>query len=203
MRRRIYLCVRSQRRPVTREDVSSGVAVSRKLAAFHLDKLVERGLLVARYGRPGGRGGPGSGRPPKLYEVASVSLAVSIPERRYDLVAGVLARAVAGSGGRVRAGVLDVARDEGRRAAQKGGRRGQAAVRAVLDELGFETGVSGGDVVLANCPFAATARQAPGVVCALNQAFNEGVLEGFGGHDLEAVAAPAPDRCCVVLRRRR
>ena len=61
LRRRIYLFVRAQHRPVTREDVAGEAGVSRSLAAFHLDKLVERGWLQAGYGRPAGQGGPGSG----------------------------------------------------------------------------------------------------------------------------------------------
>src|SRR5438270_4079254 len=128
VRRRIYLLVRAQRRPVTREDVAGEAGISRSLAAFHLDKLVERGWLEAGYGRPAGRGGPGSGRPPKLYELADLTVSVSLPERRYDLVASLLARAVDGSPRRVRDKALSTARDDGRRAGEA--RRGGEGIRS-------------------------------------------------------------------------
>ena len=205
MRRRIYLFVRGERRPVTREEVAEGASVSRKLAAFHLDKLVERRLLVADYGRPTGRGGPGSGRPPKLYALSDVALTVSVPDRRYDLLSGLLARAVEGTSVRARQAVLDRVREDGRRLARTGAPRGRGAVRRTLADVGFEPVADGaGAFAFGNCPFAATAQEAPGVVCALNQAFNEGLLEGLGRHDLEAapVAGPPTGRCCVVDRPR-
>src|SRR5204862_580394 len=188
VRRRLYLYVRSERRPVTREDAAAGAKVSRNLAAFHLDKLVERGLLVSRYGRPTGRGGPGSGRPPKLYELADLTVSVSLPERRYDLVGSLLARAVDGSPRRVRDRALATARDDGRRAgkARAGGksirseRRRRAVLNQALAALGFEPTAGEGEVVLVNCPFHDLAQEVPGLVCTLNQAFNEGLLEGVG-----------------------
>lgn len=209
VRRRVYLYVRAQRRPVTREDAAAGAAISRNLAAFHLDKLVERGLLVADYGRPTGRGGPGSGRPPKLYELADVAVSVSLPARRYDVLSGVLARAVVGSGTRVRDRALALAREDGRRRGEAwrrgAGARSERGRRAALDEglaeLGFEPAASeDGEVVLANCPFHETAQEEPALVCALNHAFSEGILEGLGATGLEALLDPAPERCCVVLR---
>jgi predicted ArsR family transcriptional regulator len=208
VRRRIFLFVRGERRAVTREDVAAGADVSRKLAAFHLDKLVERGLLTARYGHPPGRGGPGSGRPPKLYELTDADVAVSLPERRYDLVGSILGRALEGSGSRARERALQFAREDGRRAGEarldrgsRAGRRRRAALDDVLVDLGFEPAGSDDDVVLTNCPFHDVAREAPGVVCAINQAFHEGLLEAIEGTGLRAVLDPAPDRCCVVLRR--
>lgn len=62
-RREIYLFVRRAHRAITREDVAAGVGVSRNLAAFHLERLLEAGLLSADYARPPGRSGPGAGRP--------------------------------------------------------------------------------------------------------------------------------------------
>src|SRR5919112_4495428 len=93
-RQRIYALVRSQGRPVSRDEVAGGVGISRKLAAFHLDKLLERGLLTAHYARPPGRSGPGAGRTSKMYEPSDLQVEVSIPERRYDLVGELLVDAV-------------------------------------------------------------------------------------------------------------
>jgi predicted ArsR family transcriptional regulator len=204
VRRRIYVWVRGERRAVTREEVAAGADVSRNLAAFHLDKLVERGLLVAAYGRPEGGGGPGSGRPPKRYELADVDLTVSLPERRYDLVGGVLARVVDSSGRGVRQRAVEYAREEGVRTGEAWAGRRRPSVASVLAELGFEpTTGDGEEVVLTNCPFHAMVDTAPSLVCGLNHAFNEGLLEGLGLRDVEAVLEPGSDRCCVVLRPRR
>jgi predicted ArsR family transcriptional regulator len=67
LRRSMYLFIRGNGRPASREEVADAVGVSRKLAAFHLDKLVDRGLLVATYARPPGRTGRGAGRSAKYY----------------------------------------------------------------------------------------------------------------------------------------
>src|SRR5439155_24131082 len=117
-------------------------------AAFHLDKLVERGWLQAGYGRPAGRGGPGSGRPPKLYEPTGVGVEVSVPERRYDLFGGLLARAVARGDERTQHLVFRAARDEGRRLGEEhaartglrrpGARRLMETAQAVLAGPGSE-----------------------------------------------------------------
>ena len=62
--------------------------------AFHLDKLVDEGLLDVVFERRSGRSGPGAGRPSKLYRRAECDVAVSFPERRYDLAGGLLAAAM-------------------------------------------------------------------------------------------------------------
>ena len=94
LRRQMYLEIRQRGRPVSREEVAEAVGVSRKLAAFHLDKLVDRGLLVATYARPPGRGGRGAGRSAKFYEPSDRTFDVSIPERNYDVMGSILVRAI-------------------------------------------------------------------------------------------------------------
>ena len=61
VRRALYEHVRAAGVPVTREEAATAVGISRKLAAFHLDKLVELGVLRVRV-RAGDRpaGGPGA-----------------------------------------------------------------------------------------------------------------------------------------------
>src|SRR6266511_1221838 len=89
-RRALYEYVRRQSHPVSREEAATAQRISRSLAAFHLDKLVDAGLLLARYESP--PGSPrGRGRAPKVYEPARDDLAVTIPERRYLLMAEILA----------------------------------------------------------------------------------------------------------------
>ncbi|MBO0788607.1 MAG: winged helix-turn-helix transcriptional regulator, partial [Actinobacteria bacterium] len=53
-RRRIYDFVRRAGAPVTRDQVAGAVGISRKLAAFHLDKLAAAGLLETSFPRPAG-----------------------------------------------------------------------------------------------------------------------------------------------------
>src|SRR3989440_4837595 len=98
-RRRLYFFVASRLEGVGREEAAETVGVSRALAAFHLDRLVGDGLLVTEYRRLTGRTGPGAGRPAKLYRRSDRQLAVSLPQRNYELLARLLAPApMAGDG---------------------------------------------------------------------------------------------------------
>src|SRR4051794_2954631 len=93
-RRAVYEYVLRADGPVSRDDVAGALDLVRGTAAFHLDRLAREGLLTVSYRRLGGRTGPGSGRPAKLYGPAESELAVSLPERHYDLAAEILAAAV-------------------------------------------------------------------------------------------------------------
>jgi predicted ArsR family transcriptional regulator len=97
VRRRLYRYVLASATPVTRDDVAGGAGVSRSTAAYHLDRLADAGLVDVRFERQTGRSGPGAGRPAKLYERPREPVAVSLPRRRYELLAGLLADAVEGS----------------------------------------------------------------------------------------------------------
>jgi predicted ArsR family transcriptional regulator len=210
-RRSIYLFVRQAHRPVTREEVATATGVSRKLAAFHLERLLDAGLLRADYARAPRRGGPGAGRPPKRYEASGAEIALEIPTRRYALAGQLLARAIdAGDDARsARDAALDVASDEGRRLGARfaGSRpdagRGRDGVLDLLAEVGFEPLVDGDDVVLANCPFHALAETSRDLVCGMNEALVRGMVEGLGVDELVAHLAPDDSRCCVVLDARR
>nr|BFE80012.1 hypothetical protein GCM10020093_026130 [Planobispora longispora] len=70
VRRAVYEYVISQGREVGRNEAAEAAGVQRTLAAFHLDKLVEAGLLEAGFKRLGEKTGPGSGRPAKVYRRA-------------------------------------------------------------------------------------------------------------------------------------
>jgi len=114
--------------PVSREDAAGALDMSRELAAFHLDRLVEAGLLEPEYRRRTGRSGPGAGRPATLYRRVSCEVAVSLPPRRYDLAADLMATALDrladGSGAEVAA---DVARERGSAAVRVHGGRPEPA----------------------------------------------------------------------------
>jgi len=73
----------------------------------------------------------------------------------------------------------------------------------VLEWCGFEPVRSNGSVQLANCPFAALARESRVLVCGMNLALLEGVLEGVQARGMRAVLDPQPLACCVVLRSAR
>ncbi|MFI1654583.1 helix-turn-helix domain-containing protein [Streptomyces sp. NPDC020472] len=91
-RRRMFAFIRRAGHPVSRDEAAASVGISRKLAAFHLDKLVDAGLLRARYGTPGAV--RRVGRQTKVYEPADAQITVSIPERRHQLLADLLLEAV-------------------------------------------------------------------------------------------------------------
>jgi predicted ArsR family transcriptional regulator len=205
-RRRVHDAVRAARAPVTRDEVAAAAGVSRRLAAFHLDQLAGAGLLAVDYARPPGRTGPGAGRPAKRY-TAVTEVAVSVPARRYDVAARILATGVRdAAGGDARAATLAAAADEGRRVGalrRPAGRCSRAetlaCARRALDDLGYEPEPDGREVRLRNCPFHAVVDVAPELVCGLNERFVSGLLDGLGGRGVTAVLAPAPPDCCVRL----
>lgn len=208
-RRAVYDAVRRSPEPVTRDEVASRLELGRPLAAFHLDKLAEAGLLEVSYARPPGRGGRGAGRPAKRYAAVDGDVAVSVPERRYALAGQILAEALAGApaGADPRAHALSVARSRGE---QLGAERGPAAGRSRrkalealeqrLAALGYEPCRERDQIVLRNCPFHALVEVAPQLVCELNEAFLGGLLAGAGVDDrLSGVLEPADRRCCVCI----
>ncbi|MDQ4025982.1 MAG: transcriptional regulator [Actinomycetota bacterium] len=216
LRRKMYLYIRRQGRPVGRDEAAGAVGISRKLAAFHLDKLVEKGLLEAHYARLTGRSGPGAGRPSKLYEPSEQEVSLSIPHRSYDFVGSILVDAVESR--RPHESARDAARrvawdtglELGKRTRRETRRRPSSAARALaaatetLEECGYEPYVdAGGDVRLRNCPFHALARKSPELVCGLNQALLDGLLKGLGARGAEAVLDPRPHECCVRLTKTR
>lgn len=198
-RRALYDYVRRQDHPVGREEAAEATAISRALAAFHLDKLVEVGLLAARYEAPVGQA-RGRGRTPKVYEATGDGLAVTIPERRYELMADILAEAVAGG--------EQPAAEAAARLAYRRGRDLSVMVPpgpnvvGALATLGFEPRSDPGAVTLHNCPFHVLAARHTALVCGLNHAFLSGLVDGLGVTDSTPVLAPRAGRCCVELRSR-
>ena len=97
VRRQVYDYVAAQDEPVGREQTAADTGIPLHTARFHLERLVDEGLLTTEFRRLSGRTGPGAGRPAKLYCRAAREVAVSLPPRNYDLVGSVLAAAVASS----------------------------------------------------------------------------------------------------------
>jgi predicted ArsR family transcriptional regulator len=113
-RRELYWFIRASAQPVTREQAAAAIGISRKLAAFHLDKLVDAGLLVAAYDRAART--RTRGRAPKAYRPADVQVSISIPERQPAALAELLIAAVltAGPDETAREAVLRIAEEHGR-----------------------------------------------------------------------------------------
>lgn len=210
LRRRLFNFVRERQVPVSRDEAAQEAGISRKLAAFHLDKLVEAGLVEVAAGPT--TLGRRLGRPPKHYRPAPVDLVVSLPERRYELMGRILVDAIVASGrdqsardAAVRAGGETGARLglealATRRPGRLGPERAISAARAALGELGFEpVRTSDGGLLLRNCPFQALAQQAPELICAVNHAFTKGLVRGLGNESVSVVLSPSADRCCVTL----
>lgn len=206
VRRSLYDHVVAVGAPVTRDDAADAARISRSLAAYHLDKLVEEGLLESGFetDRPGG---PGSGRPAKVYTRASTEVALSLPPRDDELAARLLAEAVetAGAGDAAR----EAARREGRTIGEEARRRlrGRADDRrrlSTLSEVLAEHGYEPHDEVsvgltLRNCPFDHLTGEHRDLVCGMNLALLEGVVEGLGIDRVRAVLDPQPGRCCVTV----
>jgi predicted ArsR family transcriptional regulator len=205
-RRALYLYVVGQPGPVSRDQAASGAGLARHTAKFHLDKLVDEGLLSTEYRRLTGRQGPGAGRPAKLYRRADRELAVSLPQRQYDVAGDILASA------------LEEVGDAAPSVGQAVQRAAAAAARAAADSAppskaddpldqvaelltvrGYEPQREGDTVVLANCPFHALAREHTELVCTMNLNLISEVLTALGHDAVQAELAPAPGRCCVQL----
>jgi predicted ArsR family transcriptional regulator len=213
LRQRLYRFVAAQPHPVTRDQAAAAVGISRKLAAFHLDKLTAVGLLETAAPDPASRR-PGPGRAPKAYQPAAAEVAVSIPARRYDLLGDLLAQAIVADGpaSSARRAAHQLARDRGQalgeraRAERRLGRLGPERALTVIGELLGARGYAPIrtalqlQLVLRNCPFRQLARRAPELVCGLNQEFLTGLLIGLGASRIEAVLQPDPTRCCVLVQ---
>jgi predicted ArsR family transcriptional regulator len=196
VRRALYGHVAAADGEVSRNQAAAAVGVQRGLAAFHLDKLVEAGLLEASFRRLGERRGPGAGRPAKLYRRASGEVAASIPPRTYETAAHLLAETVEQAGADLE---LQAA---ARRAGQAAGQATDPGpgVQAALAARGYEPYRDGAELRLRNCPFSRLAGEFPVLVCAMNLALVEGLLEGMGQPGGRAAMDPAPGRCCVAVR---
>ncbi|MFF4644466.1 helix-turn-helix transcriptional regulator [Streptomyces sp. NPDC001389] len=205
VRRRLYEYVAAQGHEVGRNEAAEAAGVARTLAAHHLDRLVEAGLLESGNRRLTGRSGPGAGRPAKVYTRTRTEHSVSLPARDYRTAAELLAEAAEEAG-----------LDDGLRAAARHrgeSLRGAAAPCAGLDQAiellaarGYEplveaaqgeAGEAARVIRMRNCPFHAVAERFPPLVCGMNLALLEGLLGTDG--PVRARMDARPGDCCVVV----
>ncbi|WP_067472961.1 helix-turn-helix transcriptional regulator [Actinomadura hibisca] len=213
VRRRLYEYVAAQGREVGRNEAAEAAGVQRTLAAFHLDRLVEAGLLEADSRRLTGRSGPGAGRPAKVYRRSAAERQVSLPARDYRTAADLLAETAEAAG--LDTALWETARRRGREMRGPEGRpcADLAEVAALLATRGYgpfmddpagEHGHEQQDestphpaLRLRNCPFRSVADRFPPLVCGMNLALLEGLLDG--SETLRARMDARPGLCCVVV----
>jgi predicted ArsR family transcriptional regulator len=207
-RRRLYGLVAHVGDAVGRDQAAAALGITRELAAFHLDRLVEGGLLVTEFRRLSGRTGPGAGRPAKLYRRAEGDVIVTLPTRNYDVAADVMAEALEHLGRRGTHALGPVARERGLADARRltdaaEARPGEGVDRTTLvDALsvaGYEPETrADGSVLVRNCPYDALAVDHRDLTCGMSAAWAEGLVEGLAA-PMTIELAPEPGRCCVIF----
>ena len=214
-RRRVFFMVRESDDAVSKDQVAGVVGIDRRLAGFHLDKLVDQGFVTAEFKRRTGRSGPGAGRPAKHYRLAAEELTVSLPERHYDLLASLLLKATADESGAARQDILDrigydfgfeVGLSEVAAGRTRPGDDGVNAVEQVvrlLSRYGFAAQTSGDGMIRAcACPFEELAFDDPERICGLDRAIWKGMLAAFD-HDatlsVEATRARGDEACVAEV----
>ncbi|MFI6868206.1 helix-turn-helix transcriptional regulator [Nocardia sp. NPDC050406] len=195
VRRRLYDYVAGRGEEVSRNDAAEATGIQRTLAAHHLDKLVEAGLLETESRRLSGRTGPGAGRPAKLYRRSTAEHQVSLPSRDYLTAADLLAEVAEEA--RVDVELQAAARKRGRTLSDGEPVRELSAAAELLRSRGYEPFDDEGVLRLRNCPFHALAEAYPPLVCGMNLALLEGLL---GDSDELRIRMDArPGLCCVAI----
>ena len=185
-------------RAIGRDEAAVALGIPRTTAAFHLDRLADAGLLTVSYVRRSGRTGPGAGRPAKLYVAATAELAVTIPERHYELAGDLLAAAAVradDAGTPVREALATEAFAAG---AENGGAHDDH--ESALTACGYAPRAeASGDLVLENCPFHVLAARHTSLICGANVELVRG-LGTATGDERTPVLEPVAGRCCVRVR---
>ncbi|MDJ0349268.1 helix-turn-helix domain-containing protein [Cryobacterium sp. PH29-G1] len=196
IRRRLLQLVSASIHPVTRDAAGASLGVSRSTVAFHLDRLVDAGLLTVGYQQVNGRVGPGSGRPAKTYVRTPGELSVSLPERHYDLMGDLLATAIetAPNASSPLTALRTAAATAGREAGHTAG-----TLARLLAEAGYEPVQGAHGISLANCPFHRLARRHTEVVCAANHSFLCAAAEATGNDPDRVLLEPSAAGCCVWI----
>jgi predicted ArsR family transcriptional regulator len=203
VRRRLYDVVSAASGAIGRDEAAAAVGVSRSLAAYHLDRLVEQGLLEAGFARAEGRSGPGAGRPAKRYGRAQREFALRVPPRDYRLLAELLVAAAAeDDSGVIREALERVAYNSGRSLGEDANLEtgeDRITLECLLRRRGYEPFADESKTIrLRNCPFHAVARRDPEFVCGLNLRLVEGLIDGLDIH-AHAVLEPEARQCCVAI----
>lgn len=206
-RAKLYRHVAGEREAVSRDGAATAMGITRAQAAFHLDKLVDAGLLRVEYRRLSGRAGRGAGRPAKLYRRSRHRFDATVPPRNPELLARLLTESLS----RVdhsptreasyRYGHALGVRARRRVRQQPGVGTLARCVDDVAGELGFEPMVTADETWARNCPFDPLSREFPELVCQAALAILAGVRDGVGAVQVDVARRERADWCCVVLTR--
>lgn len=198
VRKQLFELLRDSDHALSRDDCAAALGLPKSTIRAHLDRLTGDNLLCVEFRKVGGRTGPGSGRPTKLYRVAVGEVAASVPARHYDLAAQLLAAAVQRSidtAVGVEEALATVAYEAGKRMGAEAG-----SMAAVLENTGYAPQSDGeGGTIMANCPFHRLAREHTGVVCSLNGSLLTGALAGCGDRCHDVVPDEEMSHCCARL----
>lgn len=199
-RRSLFDFVSHTSEPVSRDQAAVALEMPRATAAFHLDRLVDEGVLEVQFKRLSGKTGPGSGRPSKLYSLSHEDLEVSIPQRHYELAGELLASAVEEadrSGEAVREVLSRVAIETGRKIGAEAG-----SLQVALENTGYEPcDDNNGGMLLTNCPFHRLATSHTDVICQANLGLLQGVADGAQDCEHAIIFDPSANHCCVRIAR--
>lgn len=172
-------------RPVGREEIATALGIPLHRAKFHLDRLADEGLLGVDYQRISGRDGPGAGRPAKVYHRRNTAIETSLPHRRHDVAATILADALTERevGEKADGAVRVAARGAGVRTHLRSRQRcaTEEEALALLSRHGYEPQVEEAVIVLRNCPFEKLRRTHPELAREMSVAYVDGLLNGEGG----------------------
>jgi predicted ArsR family transcriptional regulator len=200
-RRQLYQLVASSAGAVGRDDAAEALGLPRSTASFHLDKLVQDGLLAVEFHKAAGKTGPGSGRPAMMYRPAAGEMGVSVPDRNYDLAGELLAAAIERSTTTGEA-VADSLRVTSYRKGQELAAGAEGLTEFMAGE-GYDPRPDGdGGLVLANCPFHRLSDGHPDVVCAMNGSFLRGAAAACGEPEERIAPNSVPGQCCARITAR-
>lgn len=208
VRRALYTYVAGQSGPVGRDQAAGAVGISRRLAAFHLDRLVAAGLLEVSFQRLTGRTGPGAGRPSKLYRRSPGRIPLVLTAREEPVAPRILARAMESgeSTESLERAAHSWGRQMGREARERAGAKSDAAgvlkeALEALTQAGFDPrSEPDGRILLNHCPFEASKSEAVVRICHMNLALCRGIVEGLASPGWSVRLEPAPGRCCTVFQ---
>jgi predicted ArsR family transcriptional regulator len=197
-RRQLFELVASSPGAVGRDGVAQRTGLPRSTVSFHLDRLVQDGLLAVEFHKPPGKAGPGSGRPAKMYRPVAGEIAASVPDRNYDLAGELMAAAIEKSN--IAGEPIDEALPAESRRLGNDMAEAASTLEDFLVQAGYRPQPDGdGGFLLRNCPFHRLSDKHPGVVCTMNGAFLQGAaarLEPSGGR---VVPANLPGHCCARI----
>lgn len=185
---------------------------------FHLDQLVEAGLVTSRFQR-----GAGAGRPRKLYSIAHGSFDSVPPERSFALLSEILVESLGTNGEQLPPEELAARwsrrrvrgqrhESEAREPATTAGQwLGKIGVMVdVLEEWGYVPEVSTTEagrqarVALHGCPFIELARRNTALICGIHRGLVRGVLEELGeeGATISLTPFVTPHLCVADITAR-